>query len=106
MMQEKPIKAISGGLVLLALLAGLVLGIAWLVLAIRDGDVWMILASALFDTIAFILLFGLFVVNPNEARVLQLFGRYVGTVRDPRASLGQSALFQAADLGAGAKLRN
>ena len=35
MMQEKPIKAISGGLVLLALLAGLVLGIAWLVLAIR-----------------------------------------------------------------------
>jgi regulator of protease activity HflC (stomatin/prohibitin superfamily) len=25
---------------------------------------------------------GFFVVNPNEARVLQLFGRYVGTVRD------------------------
>jgi len=25
---------------------------------------------------------GLFVVNPNEARVLQLFGDYVGTVRD------------------------
>jgi hypothetical protein len=27
------------------------------------------------------LLTGLFVVNPNEARVLQLFGRYVGTAR-------------------------
>jgi regulator of protease activity HflC (stomatin/prohibitin superfamily) len=26
---------------------------------------------------------GLFVVNPNEAKVLQLFGSYVGTVRDP-----------------------
>lgn len=25
---------------------------------------------------------GLFVVNPNEGRVLQLFGRYVGTARD------------------------
>jgi regulator of protease activity HflC (stomatin/prohibitin superfamily) len=25
---------------------------------------------------------GLFIVNPNEARVLQLFGKYVGTVRD------------------------
>ena len=24
-------------------------------------------------------MFGLFVVNPNEARVLQLFGKYVGT---------------------------
>jgi regulator of protease activity HflC (stomatin/prohibitin superfamily) len=26
---------------------------------------------------------GLFIVNPNEARVMQLFGRYVGTVREP-----------------------
>ena len=26
---------------------------------------------------------GLFIVNPNEAKVLQLFGRYVGTVHDP-----------------------
>jgi regulator of protease activity HflC (stomatin/prohibitin superfamily) len=26
---------------------------------------------------------GLFIVNPNEAKVLQLFGRYVGTVREP-----------------------
>ena len=26
---------------------------------------------------------GLFLVNPNEARVLQLFGKYVGTVRQP-----------------------
>ena len=30
-----------------------------------------------------ILLFGLFLVNPNEARVLQLFGKYVGTVKRP-----------------------
>jgi regulator of protease activity HflC (stomatin/prohibitin superfamily) len=27
--------------------------------------------------------FGLFIVNPNEAKVLQLFGDYVGTVRNP-----------------------
>jgi regulator of protease activity HflC (stomatin/prohibitin superfamily) len=26
---------------------------------------------------------GLFIVNPNEAKVLQLFGRYVGTVHEP-----------------------
>jgi regulator of protease activity HflC (stomatin/prohibitin superfamily) len=30
-----------------------------------------------------ILYFGFFVVNPNEGKVLQLFGKYVGTVRDP-----------------------
>ena len=29
------------------------------------------------------LLAGLFVVNPNEARMLQLFGKYIGTVREP-----------------------
>jgi regulator of protease activity HflC (stomatin/prohibitin superfamily) len=32
--------------------------------------------------VGFVLLLGLFTVNPNEARVLQLFGRYVGTCRD------------------------
>ncbi len=31
---------------------------------------------------AIVLMAGLYVVNPNEARVLQLFGRYVGTVRE------------------------
>jgi len=29
------------------------------------------------------LLGGLFVVNPNEGKVLQLFGRYIGTAREP-----------------------
>ncbi|HEY7086492.1 MAG TPA: SPFH domain-containing protein [Tepidisphaeraceae bacterium] len=37
----------------------------------------------LLGVIAVICLFGLFVVNPNEAKVLQLFGKYVGTVREP-----------------------
>jgi regulator of protease activity HflC (stomatin/prohibitin superfamily) len=32
---------------------------------------------------ALLLLKGLFIVNPNEGRVLQLFGSYVGTVREP-----------------------
>src|ERR1700687_4202690 len=31
---------------------------------------------------ALLLLKGLFIVNPNEGRVLQLFGSYVGTVRE------------------------
>jgi len=32
---------------------------------------------------AILLLKGLFIVNPNEGRVLQLFGSYVGTAREP-----------------------
>jgi regulator of protease activity HflC (stomatin/prohibitin superfamily) len=34
----------------------------------------------LLDILGFV---GLFVVNPNEAKVLQLFGNYVGTVKQP-----------------------
>ena len=37
-------------------------------------------ASLLLDVLLFL---GLFVVNPNEGRVLQLFGDYVGTVKTP-----------------------
>ncbi len=81
-MKEKPIKAIKGGYVLLVLLAALVYGIVWLIAALADGDGWMILAGVLFEALVLILMGGLFVVNPNEARVLLLFGRYVGTVRD------------------------
>jgi regulator of protease activity HflC (stomatin/prohibitin superfamily) len=33
--------------------------------------------------IVFICWFGLFMVNPKEAKVLQLFGKYVGTVHEP-----------------------
>jgi regulator of protease activity HflC (stomatin/prohibitin superfamily) len=39
-------------------------------------------AGAVTMLVALVSLAGLFVVQPNQARVLQLFGRYVGTVRD------------------------
>jgi regulator of protease activity HflC (stomatin/prohibitin superfamily) len=43
----------------------------------------MIVLWVLGWVIGFTMLTGLFVVNPNEAKVLQLFGRYVGTVKAP-----------------------
>ncbi len=43
-------------------------------LAIVLGVAWLVIATCMF---------GHFVVNPNEARVVQLFGRYVGSVREP-----------------------
>ncbi len=42
------------------------------------GGLWVLLW--LVDVVAF---GGLFIVNPNEARVLQLFGAYAGTVKAP-----------------------
>lgn len=58
------------------------------------GDIGLFIISGLFGLIPTIvvsvilfplllfLMFGLFVAHPNEARVLQFFGRYVGTVRE------------------------
>ncbi len=50
--------------------------------AAEASAVWIVALSIaiLLDVLLFM---GLFVVNPNEGRVLQLFGDYVGTVKTP-----------------------
>jgi len=45
------------------------------------ADAWLIVAGVLMVPLALLLTWGLFVLQPNEARVLVLFGRYKGTVR-------------------------
>ena len=84
MIQEKPFAARSGLLVLLVLLALLALDIALFVFDVaQDSQVsFGGLANILLFPVLIFLMFGLFVVNPNEGRVLQFFGRYVGTARD------------------------
>ena len=42
----------------------------------------VIVAFVLFEVGWFINLFGFMIINPNEARVLQLFGTYVGTAKE------------------------
>ena len=43
----------------------------------------LIIPAILAAVTCFVGLFGLFTVSPNEAKVLQLFGNYKGTVREP-----------------------
>jgi regulator of protease activity HflC (stomatin/prohibitin superfamily) len=76
MIREKRVGGVSG---LGVLFAALVLG-ALAVLALGAGQAAPGVAALL---VALLALWGLFMVNPNEARVLQLFGQYVGTVREP-----------------------
>ena len=71
-----------GFLALVILLLLLALDIYMLIRGIIEGSLWLILVTSLLIPIILILLAGLFAVAPNEARVLQLFGSYVGTVRD------------------------
>lgn len=78
---EKPFRALSGWLMLAVVAAEIAGVVAVIVRAVRmdDGEAaWPIpiLAIALILT-----LIGFFIVNPNDARVLVLFGRYRGTVR-------------------------
>ena len=81
-MKENPSQSLPGIPVLLFLLVLMFLG-AWLVASAADGDGG---ALALVGVVAliggFFLMFGLYKVEPNQAAVLNLFGKYVGTVKD------------------------
>jgi hypothetical protein len=79
MMHEREASALPGG----AVLAGLWVvqaGLGWVVAqGVPDPTLMIVLVGLLAAT--FVLYGGLFVVDPNEAKVLQFFGNYVGTVK-------------------------
>jgi len=83
MSREKQLSGTSGWGVLLVLLALLVFFVYSFVIGARESDGFQITWSAVLAGLDFFLLLGLFVVNPNEGKVLQLFGAYVGTVKSP-----------------------
>ena len=85
MIQEKPFTAASGWFVLFPLLFLLVLAVVLFVVdVVADQQVSLVgLACILLVPVVVFLSIGFFVVNPNEGRVLLLFGRYVGSARDP-----------------------
>jgi len=82
MIRERDYAALPGLPVALVLLVVLGLAIYGLIAAAEGSPVRI---TALSLTIAFdlFLLAGLFVVNPNEGKVLQFFGDYVGTAKVP-----------------------
>lgn len=81
MIRERERKAMNGiaALILMFAIYGLV---AWMLWRSQGRDGWMIGGAILVALINTICLGGLFIVNPNEAKVLQLFGNYAGTVKD------------------------
>jgi hypothetical protein len=71
------------GLVMLVVFLGLeVLAVWYFVNRLIDKDGWMAAAASLLFVVAFVGLLGLTPVSPNEGRVVQLLGRYNGTIRD------------------------
>jgi regulator of protease activity HflC (stomatin/prohibitin superfamily) len=83
MIRERKFDAVPGLPMLLLFLAALVLCGVGIVKGASDESVLVVLGSALGLLLTIFLSAGLFVVNPNEGRVLQLFGDYVGTAHVP-----------------------
>jgi regulator of protease activity HflC (stomatin/prohibitin superfamily) len=66
--------------VLLILTAGFIYALVRMIMA---ENAMGIIFSIVVLSVLTVLYFGFFIVNPNEAKVLQLFGKYVGTAREP-----------------------
>ena len=79
MIKERERNVVSGWAMLAGLLPVLVGSVLWISFVMPEihkiwGGVVMVIDIAM--------LAGLFMVNPNEGRVLQLFGKYVGTAKN------------------------
>ncbi len=83
MIREIERKVPSGYLMLVLIFAAQAAAIYWFVRSVQAFSVTGIVSSGTAMTLVFILWFGFFMVHPNQARVLQLFGAYVGTAREP-----------------------
>jgi len=83
MIRETPAKSSSGWLMLFLIPALILLDLFWLVQAIRAEAALWIVTSAVAVSVLSIMLGGFFVVEPNQASVLMMFGTYKGSERRP-----------------------
>ena len=82
--REKELHPTAGIPVLLVLVPAAIGSVALLAFAAKNRlPPPVIVACALLVALVGFLFAGLFVVNPNEAKVIQLFGSYVGSAREP-----------------------
>jgi len=82
MLSERVVKGVSGWLMVFMFLAVIVGAIAMLVSAIQsESPVWIV-AWVLILVVDLVCWAGFTVVNPNEAKVIQLFGVYRGSIKE------------------------
>jgi regulator of protease activity HflC (stomatin/prohibitin superfamily) len=83
MIQERIRSTISGWVMLPTLFLAIVATAVWMIseLSEADGPTLLFGLGLLLFIIELVMLIGFFVVNPNEAKVLLLFGKYSGSVK-------------------------
>src|SRR5438876_11688468 len=85
---ERETSAVQGWVMLFVNFALLIGALAWFILIIlraagtsNPSVLWWMIPTGLLEILAIIFFCGHFTLQPNEARVLILFGAYKGTVR-------------------------
>jgi regulator of protease activity HflC (stomatin/prohibitin superfamily) len=79
---EKSAKKMNGYVMLFCVLALALFNIYWLVMMIQTELPSMLIVFIPAVLVNILTISGFFIVQPNEARVLVMFGNYVGSVRD------------------------
>jgi len=83
MIREK-VRNVSSGYLMFVVLAVAQIGFGYMVFVqLREMSVGGIITGVLASIVVIILWAGMFMIHPNEAKVLQLFGKYVGTTHEP-----------------------
>ncbi|MDG2524948.1 SPFH domain-containing protein [Stenotrophomonas sp. HITSZ_GD] len=82
-MKEQPLKSLSGIPLILAMIVVFLLS-AWVMVLVPLGHApgWAMGVAITACAIGVFVMAGLYMLEPNQAAVLSLFGRYVGTVKD------------------------
>ncbi len=83
MSREREVRGSSGWFAVVLMIIALVLAIWGFVIGVASENAGVIIAMLLVLAIDAVSFAGLTVVNPNEARVITLFGVYKGTIREP-----------------------
>mgnify|MGYP003536711918 FL=1 len=81
-MKENPTRSLPGIPVLLALLAAAAVGVFILIGGAGNASPLLVIAGVLITGASCFCLAGMYMVEPNQAAVLNLFGKYIGTVKD------------------------
>ena len=83
-MIREQVRKVPSGYLMLVVLAVAQFGLATLIFKMAlVGNVVGIIVAVIASIVVAICWAGMFMVHPNEAKVLQLFGKYVGTAHDP-----------------------
>lgn len=79
---EKPAQRINGYIALFVFFILVVVNIYLIYWMVSNEDISYLVHEIILFLVTIIMMMGFFIVQPNEARVLILFGKYIGSVRD------------------------